>query len=502
MPTVWIRHNSQGYHHNAAQDESILDTDAAVVSFGFAAQWICAMATLQADEAEQLLPMAVESANRTLAAEAGKKMRAGTDLQARMQFLHNREVNKIRNLALWGDAAKMEVAAAQVTFPDSIGSVLDAQETPWYDYAEKFVFGRLFQGLPHDLLRIPIESRVMGFGGILYYPFAEVFLYMDGKRSLQDAIRLAEWDKGRIFPEAEIKQWLHRCILFAQYGYLTMVAKAPLTGEQLETALKDLGVKQGETLLVHNGISNMGYLEGGADAVISALKNVLGEEGTFMAPVFTDPYLMFDDTVNKGYKFRPYDTRKDGALRDKTVRTGLLGKAMLKKADSFRSGHGTHEWVAMGKDAEAAVSSHGFLDAPTGETSPLKFALEKNGSVVFLGCSPGFNTFIHHAEIMAGIAYAKPVVMQYIDEAGKTVTTMMDQHLYGCRNFYGGINDAFYEKAKARGLHIDTRKFGLVTLYRMELRELYDITMELFQEDPFATLCKKPDCPFCKKFIK
>lgn len=503
MPTVWICHNAYGYHHNSAQDETIMDVDAAAENFGFAAQWVCAMATLTDAEVEQLLPATVKRANEILEAETGKKVRPGTDMQARMAYLYNREVNKIQNLTLWGDAQKIEQAALQVKPPENAGSYVEKQqETPWYDYAENFVFTRLMRGLPHDMLCIPKEQRTVGYGGMLYQPFSEVFLHFDGKRTLKEAICRAEWDKGIVYTEKEIKKWLHFCILFSQHGYLKMETKNPLTGAMLEEALKGLGVNAGETLLVHSGISNIGYLEGGAETMITALENVLGEDGTFLAPVFTDPYLMFDGDVNKGYSFRPYDRRKDGALRDKTVRTGLLGKAMLKKQDAFRSGHGTHEWVAMGKNAEEAVSGHGFLDAPTGETSPLKYALDKNGSVLFLGCDPGSNTFVHFVEIMAGIDFADPVVMQYIDENGRTITTMMDKHLYGCRTFYNGADDAFYVEAKRRGLHIYEHKFGLVTLYRIDLREVYDITMQMFREDPYATLCKKPDCPFCKKFVK
>jgi aminoglycoside 3-N-acetyltransferase len=501
MPTVWIVHNPYGYHHNSAQDETIMDVDAAAENFGFAAQWVAAMAAMTPEETVAILPKAVEDAKARLAAEAQKTVRPGTDMQARMAYLHRREVNAIRGLKLWGDPEEVDGYAAQIPFPENVGTAEEKMvATPFFDYTENFVFTRITRGFPHDMLTIPEEQRTVGYGGMLYQPFAEVFAMMDGKRTLKEAICVAEWEKGNVFSEKEIKKWLHLCILFSKHGYLSMEVKNALTQQDLVSALEDLGVKKGDTLLVHSGISNIGYLEGGADAMIGALKTVLGEEGTFLAPVFTDPYLMFDGAVNTGYAFRPYDTRPEGALRDKTVRTGLLGKTMLKREDSFRSGHATHEWVAMGKNAQQAVAGHGFMDKPTGETSPLRYALQKNGSVLFLGCDPGSNTFIHYAEIMAGIPFAEPVVMQYINDKGETVTTMMDGHLYGCRNFYCGIEDTYYKKAIPMGLRVYERKFGLTTLYRMELQNVYDITMQMYKDDPFATLCKDPDCPFCKRF--
>ncbi len=503
MPTVWILHNPYGHHHNSAQDETIMDADAARINFAYAAEWVRAMAALTEEEASALLPGAVAKANEILASEASKSVRSGTDARARMQYLLGREKGKIENLALWGNVDEIILAAEKVKLPENIPSAPEKTEkTPWFDYCENFVFARAMRGFPHDMLCIPSEKRTMGFGGMLYNKFAEVFSKMDGEKTLRAAIEEAEWDKGILYTEAEIKRWLHYCIMFSEYGYLTMKAKNTLTKEALSDTLASLGVKEGDTLVVHSGISNLGYLEGGAEAMIDALNNTLGESGTFMAPAFTFPYLMFDGDVNKGYSFRPYDTREDGALRDKTVRTGLLPKAMVKRKDVFRSNHVTHEWVAMGKDAEELVSGHGLLDAPTGESSPLGKALDKNASVVFLGCTAGANTFLHYVETMANVPYTEPACVQYIDKDGRVKTTMIEKQLFGCRNFYGGIEADFYKEAIKRGLHIYEVPFGLATLYRIELRELYDITMQMLREDEFALLCKKPDCPFCKRHIR
>ncbi len=503
MPTVWISHAPYGYHHNSSQDESIIDLSMSPANFAYSAEWIRAMASLTEEEVSEILPGAVEKANEILKAEAAREIRPGSDAKARMEFLRNREVCKIKNLALWGNADEINAAAEKVVLPSEIPAAPEkTSETPWYDYCENFVFSRAMRGFPHDMPEIPKERKIMGFGGMLYTKFAEVFSKMDGVKTLRTAMDEAEWDRGFILTESEIKTWLHRSIMFAEYGYLNMQAKNPLTKEGLVDAIKKLGIKKGDTLVIHSGISGMGYLEGGADALLEAVREVLGEEGTFLAPAFTNPYLMFDGSVSKGYLFRPYDTRKDGALRDKTVRTGLLPKAMLKREDSFRSGHATHEWVAMGKNAESIVAGHGLLDAPTGETSPLGKALKQNGKVVFLGCHPGSNTFLHYVETMAGVSYTEEGIVQYVDEAGRRRNAMIEKHLFGCRNFYSGFDNDYYREATKRGLHVETVPFGLATFYKMELSELYDITSEMIREDEFALLCKKPDCPFCAKNIK
>ena len=41
--------------------------------------------------------------------------------------------------------------------------------------------------------------------------------------------------------------------------------------ERIIKDLKDLGLKEGDTVIVHSSLSSLGYVEGGADTVIDAL---------------------------------------------------------------------------------------------------------------------------------------------------------------------------------------------------------------------------------------
>ena len=49
-------------------------------------------------------------------------------------------------------------------------------------------------------------------------------------------------------------------------------------------ALQKVGVKPGQTIMVHTSLSNLGYVCGGAQIVIEALLDCVGEEGTIMMP--------------------------------------------------------------------------------------------------------------------------------------------------------------------------------------------------------------------------
>ena len=58
----------------------------------------------------------------------------------------------------------------------------------------------------------------------------------------------------------------------------------PITKEVLINKFSQLGIKQGDTLLVHAYLSSLGYVVGGAETLFLALRDVIGEQGTIVVP--------------------------------------------------------------------------------------------------------------------------------------------------------------------------------------------------------------------------
>ena len=58
----------------------------------------------------------------------------------------------------------------------------------------------------------------------------------------------------------------------------------PITKEGLIHKFSQLGIKQGDTLLVHASLSSLGYVVGGAETLFLALRDVIGEQGTIVVP--------------------------------------------------------------------------------------------------------------------------------------------------------------------------------------------------------------------------
>src|SRR5688572_16925285 len=62
----------------------------------------------------------------------------------------------------------------------------------------------------------------------------------------------------------------------------------PATVDNLAADLAALGVKAGMALLVHSSLSALGWVNGGAPAVILALEQVLGRTGTLIMPTHSN----------------------------------------------------------------------------------------------------------------------------------------------------------------------------------------------------------------------
>ncbi len=63
---------------------------------------------------------------------------------------------------------------------------------------------------------------------------------------------------------------------------------APSTIDSLANDLISLGVKAGQTVMVHSSLGKVGWTVGGPVAFIRAALEVLGQDGTLDAPIPAD----------------------------------------------------------------------------------------------------------------------------------------------------------------------------------------------------------------------
>lgn len=195
--------------------------------------------------------------------------------------------------------------------------------------------------------------------------------------------------------------------------------------------LRALGIKEGDTLLVHSSLSALGYVEGGAQTVIEALLLAVGTNGTLLMPAHSKPF-----SNTQPYIFSLQHTR---------THVGIIPETFRTRSDTLRSIHPTHSVCAVGKHAKELTYRHEQDTTPVGPCSPYRLLPAYNAKILMLGCGLNPNTFMHGIEEMVTVPYGL--------DATSTVYTM---------EIAGQLRTAEYRKHNFAGLSQQYRRIETV----------------------------------------
>jgi aminoglycoside 3-N-acetyltransferase len=176
----------------------------------------------------------------------------------------------------------------------------------------------------------------------------------------------------------------------------------PATIRSLSSDLRALGVRPGDVLLVHSSARSLGFVVGGAQAVVQALLDVLGPDGTLVVPAHTsqnsDPARWSNPPVPASWWLAIRDQAPGfDPARTPSQWMGIIAETTRTWPGALRSNHPQVSFAALGRLAAEITGTH-QLDDALGEHSPLGAVYRLGGKVLLLGCGYDSNTSLHLAE--------------------------------------------------------------------------------------------------------
>ena len=167
-------------------------------------------------------------------------------------------------------------------------------------------------------------------------------------------------------------------------------------------ALSAVGMCAGQTVMVHCSLSALGYVCGGAQPVIEALLQMVGETGTIMMP--TQSWKNLDPESGVHWQ-EPQEwwqlIRDNWPAYDKRITPtntmGAVAEMFRTWPGTFRSDHPARSVAANGQHAQFLTENHDLSNI-FGDGSPIARLYDLDGYVLLVGVGYDKNTSLHLAD--------------------------------------------------------------------------------------------------------
>ena len=246
------------------------------------------------------------------------------------------------------------------------------------------------------------------------------------------------------------------------------MAKPHVTQDDILAGLREVGLGEGDVVLVHSSLSAFGRVDGGADAVIDALLDAVGESGTVVVPTFTWG-------ANHDATGVTFDVKHSSCKGE----VGIIPETFRLREDARRSTHICHSVAAIGPHTDAVMGGPSSF----GEGSTFHQLYELDAWCLLLGVEFTSCTELHAVEEYIQVPY------RHHRDYPESTVILDDGTEAPCDSIEflrspGYVNDFSRMRAVFAGHGIlRTTQIGEALVTNVRIRDIFDVTVEYMRED-------------------
>lgn len=247
-----------------------------------------------------------------------------------------------------------------------------------------------------------------------------------------------------------------------------MAQREHVTRDDILRGLREVGLSAGDVVLVHSSLSAFGRVEGGADTVIDALLQAVGESGTVVVPTFT--WGPFHNAEGVTLDLRHTSCKDE---------VGIIPETFRLRDEARRSTHICHSVAAIGPQTDQVMGGRSSF----GEGSTFHQLYVLDAWCLLLGVGFGSCTELHAVEEYMRVPY------RYHRDFPRSTVVLEDGTEVPCDSIEflrrpGYANDFVKMRAvlDSHGV-LRVTDIGDALVTNVRIRDIFDVTREYMEKD-------------------
>jgi aminoglycoside 3-N-acetyltransferase len=237
-------------------------------------------------------------------------------------------------------------------------------------------------------------------------------------------------------------------------------------------ALRRLGVRDGDSLMLHSGFVAHHGFRGSIDALTQTFIEAVGPRGHLL--MVSLPYR--SSSLQYLQSLKQFDVRRTPSMM------GLVSEFFRRRADVLRSLHPTHPMLVRGPEADWYIAGHEHCIYPCGPGTPFEKFAERDGIVVFFNVPFATFTFFHHLEHLVSAELPFPLYteqrfeVKVIDRDGNP--GLVHTHVFAPEAIRRRRFEVLEQTLRDRGL-ITSSRIGNTRLHATRVSAVVDCVREM-----------------------